>query len=217
MDELSYTELERRIRALPDGPAGMLNTPRWLLIPNVIGTLGMVLGLLPSLLILFVVPKTWMVYVAKTGVVLAYAGYAPGILWALYAVAVSMLSWRTDQVAQLDHDLQKIRSLHKWLRSHSLSVISEHLRYVQMAQARMTAKLGFLAGSLDKLGVLPLIVALAIQFKVYADWESVPQWQVFLGLVAGITHLIAFVGSLMRLRLQLYEAVLAEALRDESR
>lgn len=217
MDELSYTELERRIRALPDGPAGMLNTPSWLLIPNVIGTLGMVLGLLPSLLILFVVPKTWMVYVAKTGVVLAYAGYAPGILWALYAVAVSMLSWRTDQVAQLDHDLQKIRSLHKWLRSHSLSVISEHLRYVQMAQARMTAKLGFLAGSLDKLGVLPLIVALAIQFKVYADWESVPQWQVFLGLVAGITYLIAFVGSLMRLRLQLYEAVLAEALRDESR
>ncbi|MDR7099827.1 hypothetical protein J2X04_002208 [Lysobacter niabensis] len=41
---LSYTELDRRIRALPDGPAKVLDTPRWLLIPNAFGTLGMVLA-----------------------------------------------------------------------------------------------------------------------------------------------------------------------------
>jgi len=219
MDErdLSYSELERRIRALPDGPAAVLNQPGWLLIPNAIGTLGMVLGLLPSLLILFMAPKVWMVYVAKTGVWMAYLGYAPGFLWAVCVVGIGMLRWRTDQVAQLDHDLGQMRSLHRWLRSHSIEAVNEHLRFVRMVQARMAAKLGFLAGGLDKLGVLPLVVALIIQTKVYSDWDTIPKWQVFLALFAAITYLIAFIGTLMRLRLQLYEAVLAEAVQRSSK
>lgn len=212
-DSLSYTELERRIRALPDGPAKILNTPGWLLIPNVVGTLGMVLGLVPSLLILFLEPRMWMAYMARAGVWMAFLGYAPGFVRSIYVVAVSMWHWRTDQVAQLDHDLEQVRSLHTWLRRHPTEVVAEHLRFVQMVQTRLTAKLGFLAGGLDKLGVLPLFVALAIQLNVYADWNKVPQWQVILGLFAAITYLVAFIGSLMRLRLQLYEAVLAEALQ----
>lgn len=75
--ELSYTELERRIRELPDGPAKVLDTPRWLLVPNVVGTLGMVLGLLPSLLILLLEPRMWMAYMARAGVWMAFIGYAP--------------------------------------------------------------------------------------------------------------------------------------------
>lgn len=219
MDEgtLSYTELERRIRALPDGPAKVLDTPGWLMLPNIIGTVGMVLGLLPSLLILFIEPKTWMVLVARTGVWMAYLGYAPGFIRSVYVVALSMWRWRTDQVMQLDHDLEQLRSLHTWLRRHPSNVVAEHLRFVQMAQTRMTAKLGWLAGGLDKLGILPLLVALAIQLKVYADWENVPNWQLFLGLFAAVTYLIAFVGSMMRLRLQLYEAVLQEALQGNAK
>ena len=215
MDEvtLSYTELERRIRALPDGPAKVLDTPTWLMVPNVIGTIGIVLGLLPSLLILFLAPKMWMLYVARTGVWMAFLGYAPGFIRSLYVVGVSMWRWRTEQVAQLDHDLQQVRALHAWLRRYPSDVVAEHLRFVQMVQSRLTAKLGFLAGGLDKLGILPLLVALAIQLKVYADWESVPHWQAFIALFAAITYLVAFVGSLMRLRLQLYEAVLAEAMQ----
>ena len=111
MDEgtLSYTELERRIRALPDGPAKVLDTPSWLMLPNIIGTVGMVLGLLPSLLILFIEPKTWMVLVARTGVLMAYLGYAPGFIRSVYVVALSMWRWHTDQVLQLDHDLEQLR------------------------------------------------------------------------------------------------------------
>ncbi len=110
MDEgtLSYTELERRIGALPDGPAKVLDAPSWLMVPNIVGTVGMVLGLLPSLLILLVEPKTWMVYVARTGVWMAYLGYAPGFIRSIYVVGVSMWRWRRDQVAQLDHDLEQI-------------------------------------------------------------------------------------------------------------
>ena len=219
MDEggLSYAELDRRIRALPDGPAKVLDTPRWLLIPNVVGTLGVVLGLVPSLLILFLEPKTWMAYMAHAGVWMAFIGYAPGFVRTVYVMATSMRRWRDDQVAQLDHDLEQFRSLHTWLRRHPTELVAEHLRFVQMVRARLTAKLGFLAGSLDKLGILPLLVALAIQLNVYADWDKVPQWQAILGLFAGITYLVAFIGSLMRLRLDLYDAVLAEALQRGSK
>lgn len=50
---LSFKALEARIRAVPESPAAVLNTPRWLVRANAIGALGLVLGMTPSLLIRF--------------------------------------------------------------------------------------------------------------------------------------------------------------------
>lgn len=215
--EISYAELERRISVLPEGPVSALDTPQWLFLPNAVGTLGMVVGLLPSLLIQFVEPKMWMADLARFGVWMAYIGYAPGFVRGTYVAGRALWLWRSQQVAQLDHDFDQFRALKSWVAGHPTESVTERLRFVQFAQQRMTMRLGMLAGGLEKLGVIPLIVGLLIQLKVYADWESVPLWQVLLGLFVAITYLVAFVGSLMRSRLQLYEAVLAEALhRKES-
>lgn len=209
---ISYAELERRISVLPEGPVSALDTPRWLFMPNVIGTLGMIVGLLPSLLIQFFEPKMWMADLASVGVWMACLGYAPGFARSAYVAVRALWLWRSQQIAQLDHDFDQFSALQSWVACHSSESVAERLRFVQFAQQRMTMKLGMLAGGLDKLGVIPLVVALLIQLKVYADWDGVPLWQVLLGLFVAVTYLVAFVGSLMRSRLQLYETVLAEAL-----
>jgi hypothetical protein len=209
---LSYSELEERIRAIPDGPASALNTPSWIFAWNAIGSVGLVLGLLPSLLIKLMDPQMWMVDVARAGIWIAGIGFLPGFARNILTIARSMLRWRTEQPQQLDHDLGHFRTLAHELAKFPKPLLSEHLRFTQAVHTRLTAKLMFLAGGLDKLGILSILFALGVLLKAYDDLAAIPFWQAVVGLFVVVTYLIAMMGALMRLRLQLYEAVLTEAL-----
>ena len=209
--QLTFAELDRRIAALPDGPAAILSSPAWLTACTLVGTIGVVFGLLPSLLVLFLEPKLWMLWMARVGLLMVIVGYAPGIARGFGLFTVSLWRWRVDQAAQLDHDLSQLRELKEWLGSFDATSIEDRLRFGRQSQERLTAKLGLLAGALDKLGIAPLLVALAIQIKAYEKLGDIPYWQAVVGLFLAITYMIAFVGSLMRIRLQLYEMLLNDA------
>ena len=209
---LSFSELEERIRAIPDGPASALNTPSWIFACNAIGTVGLILGLLPSLLIKLMDPQMWMVDMARAGVWIAGIGFLPGFVRNVWVVARSMSRWRTEQPQQLDHDLGHFRTLAHELGKCPELLLSEQLRFTQAVHKRLTAKLIFLAGGLDKFGILPILFALGVLLKAYDDLAAIPFWQAVVGLFVVVTYLVAMMGALMRLRLQLYEAVLTEAL-----
>jgi hypothetical protein len=209
---LSFSELEERIRVIPDGPASVLNTPSWIFAWNALGTVGLALGLLPSLLIKLMDPQMWMVDMARAGVWVAGIGFFPGFVRNIWVVARSMSRWRTEQPEQLDHDLVHFRTLAHELAKRPESLLSEHLRFTQAVHSRLTSKLVFLAGGLDKLGILPILFALGVLLKAYDDLAAIPFWQAVVGLFVVVTYLIAMMGALMRLRLQLYEAVLTQAL-----
>ncbi|RDZ27240.1 hypothetical protein [Lysobacter silvisoli] len=208
----SYTELERRLKALPEGPVSVLNTPRPFAIASIIGNFGIILGLLPSLLMTFMTQQMWMVTMAKIGLMVAIIGSAPEFIRSLWVVPRSLWRWRNEQVIQLDHDIVQFREVVVWVSRFPEKTIGEHLRFVRRAQARVASKMGLLTGGVDKLGVAPLLVALGIQLKAFLDWGQTPYWQLLIGLLLAIAYLIAFVAQLMRLRMQLYEYVLEEAL-----
>jgi hypothetical protein len=170
--ELSYTELERRIKALPEGPANVFTTPRPFAIAGVIGNIGIILGLLPSLLATFMTPQMWMVWVAQFGLATAILGCAPEFFRSLWVVARGTYRWRLDQVTQLDHDLVQFRTLIAWLRRFPTAVLLEHLRFAHRVRTRLSMKIGLLSGGLDKLGVVPVLIALGIQVKALADWGA---------------------------------------------
>ncbi|WP_144899880.1 hypothetical protein [Luteimonas cucumeris] len=209
---LSFAELEKRIRAMPDGPAAILDMPRWLIPFTVAGVIGVIAGLLPSLLIEFLEPQMWMVYVSKAGLWIAVLGFAPEFFRGIAVVALGFLRWKSDQVKQLDHDLVQFRGLIRWLVEFPRDLLEEHQRFARNVQNRLTSKLGLLAGSIDKLGAIPILLVLAIQLKTYFDPGAVPYWQILVALFLAITYLIAWVGAHMRLRVQLYEVLLSEAL-----
>src|SRR3954454_1662242 len=78
--------------------------------------------------------------------------------------------------------------------------MQRHLRWLQMCQARLTTKLGFLAGGIKKLGILPVLIELAVQARIAASAPEIPKWQLILGLFAGVTYLIALVATHAALR-----------------
>lgn len=214
MDQFSgfYRSLDQRIEAIPDGPVASLNRTRWMRWADLVGMLGLVIGLLPSLLILFLVPQQWMVTLARVGMTVIAVGWVPVTLYRALQVIRSMGNWRAEQAEQLDHDFAEWSRLCEWVASHPRELLEKQMRWVQRGQSRLTSKLGFLSGGVERLGVLPLLIALAVQAQIAGDVLEIPRWQLLLGLFAGITYVIALVGSLMRLRLQLYEMTIVEAL-----
>ena len=77
---VSFADLEKRVAALPDGPMGVLNRPRWQYWLDLVGGVGVILGLLPSALIQFMEPKLWMLTMVRIGFWTMLIGFVPGIV-----------------------------------------------------------------------------------------------------------------------------------------
>jgi hypothetical protein len=216
-DRLSFAVLEKKLQALPDGPAAVLSMPSWMGMWNAIGTVGVVTGLLPSLLIKFMAPAMWMVFMAKLGVWLALIGYGPGIVRGLWVMVFEFWHWRPKFVAQSDHDLAHFRELKRWLSNYPQEELEEHHHFARLSQERLTSKLGLLAGGFDKLGIIPALLALLLLLRNSGEITletllAIPPWQAVAGIILSIVYLLGLLAMRMRLCLQLYEAMLSGAL-----
>ena len=114
---LSFAVLDARIEAMPDGPASILKTPRIIYWLNILGSIAIVFGLLPFLLVQFLTPQWWMVRMAEAGTWSAGLLYAPGIVRGLVVMAREFWHWRIKLVAQSDHDVAQFRALRVWLQT----------------------------------------------------------------------------------------------------
>lgn len=210
--DFTFHALDREIRVLPEGPTDH-KRPKWMTPLQVVGACGLIVGVIPSFLILKLEPAMWMAYMARAGVVVSLLGWGPQFTYDMVWIVRSMMSWREEQTRSLDHEFRVFGRLYAWLDQFPVSVLEQRARFTTMCQTRLTAKLGFLAGGVEKLAVIPLIALIAVQVKIFQNFETVPVWQVVVGMFAAVTYAIAIVGHLMKLRLGLYEAILAEALQ----
>ena len=214
---LSFRALDARINAMPDGPASVLDTPRALAAFNVLGTAGTIIGILPFLLIQFMPAEQWMVGMARVGLWAAILGYSPTFVRSIWVLGREFWLWQPKLAEQSDHDLDQFRDLRHWLRKFPRDDLEDHHRFAKLSQERLSAKLGLLQGGFDKLGVLPALLALLVLLRS-ADHLTidklleVPYWQSWLAVIFIITYFISFLAVRMRLRLQLYEVVLSDAL-----
>lgn len=209
----SFEALDRRLKGVSDGPSAVLNTPRWILPFNLAGWIGVLLGLLPSALIHFMTPELWMVWMARGGFYLAIAGFTPSLARNAVVLSISFWHWRSEQVRQIDHELVQFRALREWLSQFSVDSCMEALRFSRMRRQRLASKLGLIAGSLEKLGVLPIVVAVVLQMKAFgAELGSIPLWQAAFALFLLVIYGVGVLGALMRIRLELYEMVLTDSL-----
>jgi hypothetical protein len=209
----SFSELEQRIAALPDGPVGVLNRPRWQYWFDIVGGVAMIIGLLPGLLVQLLEPKPWMVTMAQFGLLATATFFLPGFIRNMCVLARLMWSGKRGDAAQLDHDFAALSNLQPWLATFPRPMLEQHLRFVQATQARLAAKLSLMGGNLDRFGILPVFLAIGVQIKmVTSDTLDFPLWQTLPALFFAIGYLIGLNGAFLRVRMNLYEVVLTEAL-----
>ncbi|MCW0453608.1 hypothetical protein NB721_002694 [Xanthomonas sacchari] len=185
-----------------------------MLVLNAVGWVGSMLALLPSLLLIWLAPQLWMVTLSRVGLALTVA-FTPYFVRTVWLIIYEFLNARRHLIAQNDHDVGELRQLSHWLLAYPREVLEDQLRYARMLQERLATKLALLVGGLDKLGLLPLCLSLLVVLRNWRDLLALPAWLAMLALFAAILWMISWLGANFRLRLHLYESVLAAAIASK--
>jgi hypothetical protein len=210
--KLTFAALDARIEALPIFPSDAVIFPKkakWGFCAAAAGALFGLLcvKLLPSNTIYTVVLASTGLAVEVVGVVIAAFSQMPKKMkWPTFA------SERRDFAERLDFDLPHYLALIKWLRTFPLDQRERLSEFVSHRHDRMKEKLPMLTGSIEKLGALPIVIALYLQFK-NMHWPPHPSWvEIFLIAVLVLGYWLSVMQISVRLRLQLYETLLRKAL-----
>lgn len=210
--KFTFVELDDRIEKIPNAPGEMVLYPKQLMIWEVIGVCGMVIGLTPSLLVIFLVPELWMVYVAKAGLAVMLFGFIPGMVYRCASLIKGMLNWRKDFNAGLDFAFDHNQELVRWLIEFPKIELEERMQFVRDARIRITDKVGVLVGSLDKLGFVPALIVVVTQVQEFGDLGSLPAWRIMLAFFLILIYALLASTSFIRLRAQIYEMLLVRAI-----
>ena len=119
---------------------------------------------------------------------------------------------------ELDRDYVIFHEYVSWLRQFPDAEIGRRLRYVRDRKQMMSHRLGLFTGGLERLGVLPLIVVLYLQFKdwTFGDWGALSNVNLLGGLLLWallLAYAVAWFLVRLRTRLDAYEAMLAERMQ----
>lgn len=212
MDTLSFAELDRRLRAVPDGPSGILNTPPLYRIANIIGGIAALLTLIPFVLVKLITPAEWMIMWAQISFSVFLLALLPDMVRSYGVLGWTLWRWRADQVSQLDHDLPQFRTILVWLSERPATALQEHQRMARLTLSQMSAKIGLFTGGQERFAVLPVLVSAYLFFRKGDELLEMPYWQLIIGFGLILLYFVMMVGNLKRIRLQLYDSLLSEAL-----
>jgi len=208
--KLTFAALDAKIDALQESPSNTVAFPRkakWGLSAAAAGAVFALLcvKLLPGNAIYTAVLASIGLSVEIAGVVIAAISQIPK-KWPTFA------GERRDFAEQLDFDLPHHLALVEWLRAFPLDQRKMLSEFVSYRHERMKEKLPMLTGSIERLGALPIVIALYLQFKDM-HWPPHPgRLEIFLILALIFGYWLSMAQISVRLRLQLYETLLGKAL-----
>lgn len=212
--QLTFAALDAKIDALPKFPEAPTILPMkagWGFAAAIAGALLALLSvkLLPGNAAYTVILGSLGVAVEIVGVVVAALSQAPK-QWPTFA------SERREFAAELDFDLPGHLELVDWLRTFPLDQREKLSEFISCRHARMKEKLPLLTGGIEKLGALPVVIALYLQFKDM-HWPPHPGWlEIGLIFVLVFGYWLSVLQIGVRLRLQLYEMLLSKALTQKA-
>lgn len=149
----------------------------------------------------------------------------------LIALGVGMVcfvrrEWRTfhrrhDKLSrELDRDYDQWRELVTAMRRFPRAELARRLRYLSTRKSSLAYRMGLVTGSVQRLGILPLLAILYVQFKDwrFGDWQAFGQVHMLGGLLLWalfLTYLLSWWAVGLGTRWDAYEVLLIEATCDE--
>jgi|SRR5690348_3304813 len=204
---LTFSLLDERIEKLPEHSSFKSSRrAKWgYAVVAVTGTLMLILGkLLPA--------QRWTVILLVVLLILEIIALIVALTADLPSAKLTPASQRSQFADVLDFDMPHHESLIAWLRSFSRERLQAMSDFTQFRVERYRSKMPMLAGSIEKLGALPLLAALVIQFKD-ASWPAqLSWWQIALFAVLTFFYWLCLLAVSQRLRLELYDMLLKKAL-----
>lgn len=208
----TFTELDKRIEKIPDAPGELELFPKSLMVWEFIGICGTILGLIPSLIDLFIMPSEWMLFVARMGLVIMILGFLPGFIYKCLGLIKGMWQWREKFISGADFGFDRHSEIIQWLMQFPKEVLEDRMHFIRDTRIRMGDKMGLVIGSMEKLGMVPVLLAVITQIQEFRDPGSLPAWRIVLAFFLILMYAMTISISLMRLRAHLHEMLLTHAI-----
>lgn len=210
--QLTFSALERRIEEIPEHPSYQVFSTRRTIWGTGIGIAAALVGLLLAKMF-----PTSIAALIVTGVLLAVEVIAFAIAWIAELPTLNLRpSKERQQYAEtLDFDLPHYIGLIGWLKRFPRGRLELLSTYCAHRLDRMRNKLPLLTGGIEKLGALPLIAGLFLQLKDL-HWPLQLHWpQILLIAFLMLCYWASMLQLSLRFRLELYDELLGQALRDQ--
>lgn len=155
-------------------------------------------------------------YAAAISVVIELVGMGTSVVLMLKREVPRFRRGRAIYAESLERDYRMYGDMLYWLDGFSKSEVSARLRYISTRKRLMTFRAGLVLGGLERLGVLPVLVALYFQFRdwKWGDWDSLASVNLVEGLLIFAIFTLYFMGwhlASLRTRLDSLEALLTES------
>lgn len=163
----------------------------------------------------------------ETGLLLVRAGLlAELVLLGTSLVLLARREWATFARANLtyakemDASYRLYRGVVQKLRKFSRGEIQRRLRFVESLRGRVAYRMGLFTGGMERLGVVPVLVVLYLQFKDwrFGDWESLSKINLIGGLLLWfllISYLLSWWIVGRKNRIDMHESLLRDALAED--
>jgi hypothetical protein len=208
---LTFAALDAKIEALPEYPPDQTIFPKKAKWGFAIGAAGALFALLCGKLLPGHASFTNVLTII--GIAVETIG---AVLFAITQIPKKRPSFkneRRDFAERLDFQLPGHLALIEWLRTFPFDQRQTLSEFVSYRHELLKEKLPMLTGSIEKLGALPILIALYLQFKDM-HWPLHPSWvEIFLIFLLILGYWLSVTQISVRLRLQLYETLLCKALQ----
>ncbi len=179
------------------------------------GMLGAAVGMLGGTLL----PPTVGAWVAVLGLGMELAGLGASLGLMIKREWRGFRHATRSYAEELERDFALYQRNVAQMRAFPLIERQARLRYIGDRRRVMQHRLGLMTGGMERLGVLPVIVALYFQFKdwKWGDWHMLAEINLVQGLIIWMLLLLYAAGwYLIRLhsRAEAYELLLAESCRE---
>lgn len=214
---LTFKALEERLSALPEFPADTGSPSRLVRGAGIVMALAIASTLIASFLSFTSVPPQLLVKVATAGLRVALVALGVLMLLGIYGIASDLRRWTLDQAMRTDHQLEQFMQEVTWLQGYpaaTLQVMLDHARY---SHTRRAGRIALLAGSIDKLGLLPVAASLFLVLRAGGNPLAMSPLTAIVGIFLLFFWMICWVATSARGKLQTYEYLLDMALKGKEK
>lgn len=215
-DTLSFELMDQMVDEFAKSPRGARASQweRWSLVVGLVGAgTGLVVGALMS--------NEIGLWTARIGLAVECLGLAVSL------VLMAKREWRSFRHAkrtfarELDADFQKYHEGVAELCRYPSMERARLLRYIRDRRRVMQHKVGLFSGGIERLGALPILAVLYLQFRDWrwGDWDMLAEVNLLQGLLLWAL-LLAYAAGWFLIRLHIrteaYELLLAEAAQQDT-
>ncbi|PTU32565.1 hypothetical protein [Stenotrophobium rhamnosiphilum] len=210
---LSFSAFDQRIAScLPNDYRPLANKS------EKIGILILLVGALTAAISTIYLPSKIAAGFAIAGLAIEISGGLLAIIAGSGKELKEMWNRRPIFAAQLDQESQGFNQIVAWLKAYPENELVEKLQFSRKRLEPLTKRSGFLLGGVERLGFLPVVVALYLQFRdvTLTGLVDVHAGGIFLGLLILVLYFIGLWSISIRWQLETYIRFLEMATNQTS-